>query len=152
VCKRDDITTIWQENGALRLVNKMPSFSTHPVTNKQIWCNHSQTFHPSQAFGEYKRIASSTGKLWQWFLTFVLLLLQLLKNTFTKPEDQGMNTLYGDKTPISWSDMEAVRNAIWKNIVVYPWKKGDVIMIDNRRISHGRLPYTGPRSVIVAWG
>ena len=28
---------------------------------------------------------------------------------------------------------------------------GDVVAIDNFAVSHGRLPYRGPRNVAVAW-
>lgn len=47
--------------------------------------------------------------------------------------------------------METLRDAVWKHLVVIPWQRGDVIAIDNYAVSHGRLPYAGPRNVAVAW-
>ena len=48
-------------------------------------------------------------------------------------------------------DPDQVRDLIWKNLVVYAWKQGDVVAVDNNRIGHGRLPYSGPRMVAVCW-
>jgi alpha-ketoglutarate-dependent taurine dioxygenase len=47
--------------------------------------------------------------------------------------------------------LQAVSDAIWRNQVAIPWQTGDFVAIDNRRISHGRLPYRGPRTIVVAW-
>ena len=48
-------------------------------------------------------------------------------------------------------DVEAVRDAIWRNMKVTPWRRGDVLVIDNHSTSHGRLPYSGPRKIAAAW-
>jgi hypothetical protein len=44
-----------------------------------------------------------------------------------------------------------VLEAVWKHMVVVPWRRGDVVAIDNFAVSHGRLPYQGPREVAVCW-
>jgi hypothetical protein len=49
------------------------------------------------------------------------------------------------------ADIEHVRDVIWDNMVVFPWKPGDVVAIDNFSVSHGRLPYKGPRQIVVSW-
>jgi len=63
-----------------------------------------------------------------------------------------MNTCYGDSSVIPDTEMSKVRKVIWKNMVAYEWKKGDIIILDNQRVSHGRLPFTGNRKVVCAWG
>jgi hypothetical protein len=35
--------------------------------------------------------------------------------------------------------------------VIFPWRKNDVLAIDNFSTSHGRLPYEGPREILVCW-
>jgi hypothetical protein len=47
--------------------------------------------------------------------------------------------------------MEHVRDVIWNNMVITPWRRGDVVAIDNHSVAHGRLPYRGPRQVAVCW-
>lgn len=152
VCKKDEIKVEWRKNDSLQLTNRMPAFSKHPISGKQVWCNHSQVFHPSQASGEYQRISKKTKIWWHFVLAFLLGIVLVIRKLFQKEEEQGMNTFYGDGKVVPNADMEKVRDAIWKNMVVYPWKNGDIVMIDNLRISHGRLPFTGARSILVAWG
>lgn len=44
-----------------------------------------------------------------------------------------------------------VRSQTWKNLKFPRWHTGDLLMIDNCAVSHGRQPYSGPRKVLVAW-
>jgi hypothetical protein len=44
-----------------------------------------------------------------------------------------------------------VEEVIWKNLVIFPWKKNDVLAIDNFSTSHGRLPFEGKRNILVSW-
>ena len=130
LCKMDDIEVEWRKNDALRLRNSCSAFIQHH-SGKEVWCNHSLVFHPSQAAGEYKRIAQHTKKWWHFFLTFILYLVLVLRKLVQKEESQGMNCLFGDGQTISYSEMEQVREAVWKNSVFFPYQRGDVTMIDN---------------------
>ncbi len=58
---------------------------------------------------------------------------------------------FADGTDIPDADMEAIREAVWRHMVVFPWQRGDIVAIDNYAVSHGRLPYQGPRQVAVCW-
>ena len=62
-----------------------------------------------------------------------------------------MHCTHLDGSPIPDADIEAVLDAVWKHLVVVPWRRGDVVAIDNFAVSHGRLPYRGPREVAVCW-
>ena len=62
-----------------------------------------------------------------------------------------MHCTHADGSPIADADMDAVRDAIWKNMVFFKWRKGDVLVIDNDAVSHGRMPFRGPREIAVAW-
>ena len=48
-------------------------------------------------------------------------------------------------------DLEHLRDTIWRHMIAEPWRAGDMVVIDNFAVSHGRLPYRGPRQVVVAW-
>eukprot|EP01089_Gocevia_fonbrunei_P014064 TRINITY_DN3772_c1_g1_i1.p1 TRINITY_DN3772_c1_g1~~TRINITY_DN3772_c1_g1_i1.p1 ORF type:complete len:368 (+),score=59.12 TRINITY_DN3772_c1_g1_i1:73-1176(+) len=157
ICKADGLSIDWKPNGGIRLTNCKKAFEVHPITKQEVWHNHSNVFHPAMAYQEYKKIAQTTGGLnvyWLWFI--IAFALCFIKWLLMKEEDQSMNCVYGNGEKIENSDMEIIRNVIWKNCLFVPWEKGDVIMIDNNQVSHGRFPYINypgkKRRILVAWG
>ena len=62
-----------------------------------------------------------------------------------------MHCTYADGTEIPTEDLDHVRNVIWRNMETVPWRTGDIVAIDNWAVAHGRLPFRGPRHVLVAW-
>lgn len=150
-CAEEGFEATWTPSGQLRLVNTQPAVKAHPQTGEPTWYNHSQVFHLSAAAGEYKRIVKRTGITKFRFLRRFSQVMVGLKRLTTESADQAMHCTYGDGSPIPDADMEKVRDAIWKNMVAYSWQRGDVVAIDNNAVSHGRMPYEGPRTVAVAW-
>jgi len=140
----------WTEGGGLRLVSTQPVFRDHPETGERAWHNHATTFHVGTAFAEYRRIvAMRPTERNRNLATFAE---KLDERARTRPSDErAMHTTYADGSEIPDADMEAVRDAVWRHMVVTPWKRGDVVAIDNAIVSHGRLPYEGPRQVVVCW-
>ncbi len=67
------------------------------------------------------------------------------------PDERALDCTHLDGSAIRDADMEAVRDAVWKHMVIEPWQRGDVVAIDNHSTSHGRLPYRGPRQIAVCW-
>eukprot|EP01116_Phalansterium_solitarium_P005166 TRINITY_DN1654_c0_g1_i1.p1 TRINITY_DN1654_c0_g1~~TRINITY_DN1654_c0_g1_i1.p1 ORF type:complete len:240 (-),score=39.37 TRINITY_DN1654_c0_g1_i1:190-909(-) len=153
MCAKDDVKVEWGDGGKLRLTNVRPAFARHPTTGQLVWANHSQVFHPSMALGEYKRIVKRTGSPFHYLLIIFLMLVGLFRRLFQRHEDQGMNCFYAKSgRPIPDEDMEKVRDAIWKSMNIFRWQRGDVTFIDNRQVSHGRMPFTEPRRILTAFG
>jgi alpha-ketoglutarate-dependent taurine dioxygenase len=149
-CAANGFEFTWLPGGRLRLINTQPAVKLHPVTGEPTWFNHSQVFHLSAAAGEYRRIAARLGKpRFALLAGFAAAMVRLKQRS--SPLEQAMHCTFGDGTPIPDADMEHVRDAIWKNMVFIPWRKGDVMAIDNFAVAHGRMPYQGPRTVAVAW-
>lgn len=149
-CRAEGFEPIWTAGGGLRLVSTQPVTRTHPVTGERVWHNHANTFHLSQAAGEYARIHALRPTWKHWGLWQLARALEALQRR--KPADQlAMQCTHADGSEIPRADLEAVRDAIWKHLVIVPWRRGDVVAIDNYSVSHGRLPYAGPREVAVCW-
>lgn len=150
-CKEQDIEYEWLPNGNLRLLHRTPAVISHPVTGEKVWFNHLQVFHPHGADTEYAYIHRYQKRfktlLWAQFLKVLVQIQQATK----KPVDQSMNVLFGDGTEVPNSYVEHIEEIIWRNMVIFPWKKNDVLAIDNFSTSHGRLPYEGPRNILVCW-
>jgi alpha-ketoglutarate-dependent taurine dioxygenase len=151
ICRDNEFEPTWRPGGRLRLVNTQPATRVHPVTGETVWFNHSQVFHLSAVPAEYGFIAGRLGKRRYRALQQVARAMVLVKGLTKGSDDQAMHCTYGDGAAIPDSDMDRVREAIWKNMVAFRWEVGDVVAIDNRSTAHGRLPYSGPRTIAVAW-
>lgn len=149
--RAEGLTPSWREGDVLRLENVQPAWRTHPETGERVWLNHAQVFHPSAAAGELRRIATRQRALRSRLLATFAGTMVAVRRRLVAEDDLPMNVTFGDGTPISDRDMERVRDAIWKNLVVYRWEQDDVVVLDNTAISHGRLPYRGKRTIAVAW-
>ncbi|HNY54066.1 MAG TPA: TauD/TfdA family dioxygenase [Chitinophagales bacterium] len=150
-CAENDIICEWKEHDGLRMINKSDAVKVHPVTGEKVWFNHIQVFHVSAAAAEYHKI-HQRQKRWETFKYSMLLELMTWYKKLTKnPNDQSMHVTFGDDSPIPDEYVEHIQDVIWKNMVIQPWKKGDIICIDNFSTSHGRLPYYGPREIMVCW-
>ncbi len=62
---------------------------------------------------------------------------------------------YGDGGDIENSVLQTIRATYEKHRVAVPWERGDLLMLDNMLVAHGRQPFKGPRKVAmsdpVAW-
>jgi alpha-ketoglutarate-dependent taurine dioxygenase len=149
-CRAEGFEPTWTAGGGLRLVSTQPVVRTHPRTGEPVWHNHANTFHLSQAAGEYARIHALRPTWKHWGLLQLARVLEALQRR--KPADErAMECTFADGSEIPRADLEAVRDAIWRHLVAVPWRRGDVVAIDNYAVSHGRLPYAGPRQVAVCW-
>ncbi|MDP2307375.1 MAG: TauD/TfdA family dioxygenase [Pseudomonadota bacterium] len=151
ICAAHAFTPKWRDDGRLQLVSAQPAARPHPTTGEPVWFNHAHVFHASVAPGEYARIATRMGA-WPWRgWQLAATVLGMWQRLGADPEDAAMHVTFGDGGAIPEADLEAVRDAIWKNMVFPRWERGDVTAIDNRAVAHGRMPYTGDRLVAVCW-
>ena len=149
-CRAEGFDPIWTDGGGLRLISTQPITRTHPRTGEAVWHNHVTTFHLSQAAGEYARIYALRPTWTHWGLLQLARVLETVQRW--KPTDElALHCTYANGDEIPAADMEHVRAVVWKHLVVFPWRQGDVVAIDNYAVSHGRLPYSGPRNIAVAW-
>ena len=58
---------------------------------------------------------------------------------------------YGDGTPISVADLEHIDEVTMRNLQYVPMEQGDVVLVDNYQVMHGRDVFTGERLHAVTW-
>ena len=118
-------------------------------------------------YQEYYRVWRRLGGLKFLVLSAFMWLLSLIFLNVFGRNRVGMHTEFGDGSSIPNSSIVHVRDVVWKNLVFNRWEKGDILMIDNFRVSHGRQvcvcvcvcvcdccffqPYTGKRKIVVSW-
>ncbi len=127
-CLGQNIQWQWLDDNTLRTKQKCQSALQHPVTGEWVWFNQAHLFHAS-ALGEESRqgLLSTLGE-----------------------ENLPRNVYYGDGSPIPDEDLDIIREIYNQQKRVFPWQKGDITMIDNLLMAHGRNPYIGERKIIVA--
>ena len=126
-CRTAGIEATWREGNRLRTRSVRPAIIRHPRTGESAWFNHAAFFHIS---------------------TFEPSLREALLSQFAE-EDLPSNTYYGDGRPIEPGVLDELRGAYGAAMRSFPWQTGDLMLLDNILMSHGREPYTGPRSILV---
>lgn len=150
-CAREGFKAVWKQNDGLALISEHVPVRKHPVTGEPVWFNHIHNFHLDAGHLEYFRVLRHRPTLRHLRYWALARALSAWKHATVKAEDQAMHATFADGSEIPASDVAQVIAAIWKNLVITPWHKGDIVVIDNAAVGHGRLPYEGPREVVVSW-
>ncbi|GHE92504.1 hypothetical protein GCM10018785_68360 [Streptomyces longispororuber] len=118
----------WRPDGSVRVSTVRPATLRHPVTGTEVWFNQSDQWHPA-ALGD------ETAKA----------LAQIMA-----PEELPQSVTFADGRPIPDDHVIQVRDRGLDNAVDVDWHVGDLLLIDNILVAHGRRSFTGPRRVLVA--
>jgi alpha-ketoglutarate-dependent taurine dioxygenase len=129
-CQQNAIKFEWKSENRLRTFSVRPAIIKHPKTGELSWFNQAQHWHPA-CLDPITR--------------------ESLLTSF-KPEDLPRNCYYGDGTPIEDSVMEEICGVYQQLEAVFPWQKGDVLLLDNILSAHARNPFVGDRKLFVAMG
>jgi alpha-ketoglutarate-dependent taurine dioxygenase len=118
----------WRDGNRLSTRQVRQAVATHPKVGETVWFNHAHMFHVSNLQPAVR---------------------ESLLAEF-KEEELPRNAYYGDGSPIESSILDEIRGIYQDAAVTFPWREGDILMLDNFLSSHGREPYVGPRSIVVA--
>ena len=127
-CQANHIAFEWKGADELRTKQLCQSVAQHPVTGQWVWFNQAHLFHVSNLQPDIR---------------------ETLLSIF-EPEDLPRNVYYGDGSVIEDSILDEIRGVLGNCMVKFPWHQGDVLMLDNMLVAHGRSSFTGPRKVVVA--
>jgi alpha-ketoglutarate-dependent taurine dioxygenase len=126
-CEEKGIEVEWKEGGRMRTRAVRPALARHPRTGEVVWFNHAIFFHVS---------------------TLDTVVREALLGEFEDGE-LPTNTYYGDASPIEPEVLDHLRAAYHAETVSFPWQQGDLLMLDNMLVAHGRAPFSGPRQILV---
>lgn len=126
-CRRHGVRFEWKERNGLRTYAVRTSVERHPRTEETVWFNHGTFFHISSLSSEIRQA-----------------LLSELEES-----ELPSNTYYGDGSPIEMSVLDELRAAYQQETISFKWETGDVLLLDNMLVAHGRASFQGPRKILV---
>jgi hypothetical protein len=117
----------WGPDG-LRVVQLRPATTRHPVTGTEVWFNQADQWHPAGLGDE------TSQELYD----------------ILSPDEFPQYVTFADDTPIPDAYIEQIRDRGLAAAVDVEWRVGDVLLIGNILVAHGRRPFEGTRRVLVA--
>ncbi|AWY44169.1 TauD/TfdA family dioxygenase [Pseudomonas putida] len=127
-CLDNDIQWEWKADGELRTRQRCAAVLEHPETGEWVWFNQAHLFHVSAIEPSVRAsLLAAVGE-----------------------ENLPRHVYFGDGSAIPDAVLDTVREVYRQTAISFPWQPGDILMLDNRLVAHGRNPYTGDRKVIVA--
>ena len=124
--QREKFNYEWEKDtGNLYYWYTLPPLATHPITGRKIWFTQPNVHHNTY----YKESPMFDG--------------------VTLPDHMyPTHTTYGDGSEIDPKVIEHIRATGWRNAVGFPWRKRDVLVLDNLAVQRGRLSFKGDRQIL----
>ena len=121
----------WLPDGSLSVAHTARGLIEHPVTGETIWFNqiHMQTVNRKLYTDE---------------------VLRSMDTIYGGGRARPYVTTFGDGGILPGDQVEDLLSTIERLEIVFPWQKGDILLIDNLQSYHGRTPFTGERDIQVA--
>ncbi len=135
-CKRNDFDFEWDKKGGIHVCFVAQAVIEHPITAEMLWFNHAHLYLLSSYpfLGEPRPAPRPVAALPY------------------ERENYDRYAYYGDGSPIDAGAMCEIHNAYLAEAVEFPWQKGDILLLDNMLMAHGRKPFAGEREMFVAMG
>lgn len=131
ICRKNNFGFKWNRNDWLEITRVRPALNVHPVTGETAWFNQVHLFDYNPRFLGWWRYI---GMRLFYFQRYMLV-------------DE---VCYADGTKIPRSDIYHIVDVLDANSIYFPWKKGDVMLLDNILTMHGRAPFEGKRKILAA--
>jgi hypothetical protein len=114
--------------GGLRVTQVRAATARHRVTGEEVWFNQADQWHPAT-------LGSETAKT----------LARMMPE-----ENLPQSVRFADGSPIPDEHVRHIRDRGFESAADVDWRPGDLLLIDNVLVAHGRRPFTGSRRVLVA--
>lgn len=134
ICRQRHWTPSWCDDGTLRLQHGvMPAYRPHPQTGEPVWFNQAHYYSPECML----RWAESDGRTAQ-----ARYIHRLIKR---RDQDHLNQVTFGDGSEIPPTYLLSIWGAIAQSGTVFRMEAGDIMILDNYAVMHGRETFSGTR-------
>jgi alpha-ketoglutarate-dependent taurine dioxygenase len=120
----------WNEDGSLTFWNNEPATTLHPVTGDLLYFN---------------QLNSQIQNAW----TIGKERADMFDRLYGDHTDRPYSVSFGNGEPFTEEDYLVARDLFEGRKIAFAWRSGDIMLLDNRLVAHGRHPFTGERDVQV---
>ena len=130
-CAKIGLETKWLQKDLLQTSICLPSTRIHPESQLKIWNNQAHTFiHTRKYLGTF--------------------LYGMYKLSTTVKRFRQAEAFLGNGDIIPNEMIDRIHTRLKENQYCFEWQAGDILILDNWRMLHGREAYTGKREVLSA--
>ncbi|MFT3923892.1 MAG: TauD/TfdA family dioxygenase [Myxococcales bacterium] len=136
-------------DGSLTLEQQQTAVRLHPETRERAWLNHLLVFHASTP----AEILASAAHRERGLRALALRPLALgYRRAFQwLGREVATDVRLASGAPIADAIVNHVRQVVDASAIRVCWRPGDVLLVDNHLMLHGRRPFQGAREVLVSW-
>lgn len=127
-CEANDIASVWLDKQTLRTTQTCQGVARHPVTGERLLFNQAHLFHVSSLGAEAAKaliVGFGIDRL-------------------------PRHACFGDDGELDVELLQKIRDAMNAAAIEVVWQPGDVLLLDNMQVAHGRRPFTGKRQLLAA--
>lgn len=130
-CVANEFSYAWKKNDWLEIRQIRPAISVHPITQEKVWFNQAHLYDFNPKLLGWKNYLGS-------------------KLFYCRKHTKLHDAYFGDNSRITRHDLYHVLDVLDANTIAFKWHKGDLLMVDNMLMMHGRQSFTGKRRVLTA--
>lgn len=130
-CKANEFAWRWLQRDWLQIQQTRPALFEHPETKETVWFNQAHLYDFNPRLLGWKRYIGA-------------------KLFYFRKSTRLHEIAYADGKKIPRNDLYHILDVLNENTVAFPWRKGDVMVLDNVLAMHGRAPFSGKRRILTA--
>lgn len=131
LCGERGLRFTWLADGSITVSHVGPATIRHPRTGEDVWFNQASTQHVNpRALGG--------------------LSYRALSRKYEQRAAFPYEVRFGDGSPMTTGDLDPIYDVLDDETRAFPWRVGDLLVVDNVLAAHGRMPFKGKRDIQVA--
>ena len=153
ICHENQVEEFaWDADGGLNICSIVPTVVVHPETGEPTWFNRMKNANPWGFVLErfyaapHCHNAAMRAKAYVKAMQFGL---KVFRRRYISGDRSFLTKVLTteDGKPIPFADQHNIVRAYWKHTAVIRWQKNDALILDNRLVAHGRMPFKGHREI-----